>query len=111
MQGTAELLDHGDASRPYSAALAVQSQKLADAEATPSARLLREMRDTGESFFDIALRMSRTYKSYFTELHPPDAARTGEFAAEAGHSLEAQARLEAAPQQPFRDYLAKYLAD
>jgi glutamate--cysteine ligase len=109
--GTCELLDHGDASRPYSAALAVQLQKLRDVEATPSARLLREMRDSGESFFDIALRMSRTYKAYFTELHPPNAARTAEFAGEAEASLAAQARLEATPQEPFREYLAKYLAD
>ncbi|HVP33083.1 MAG TPA: glutamate--cysteine ligase, partial [Steroidobacteraceae bacterium] len=98
MQGTCELLDHGDAARPYSAALAVQSQKLADAGATPSARLLKEMRDTGESFFDIALRMSRTYKSYFTELQPLNEARSREFAVEADGSLEAQARLEAAKQ-------------
>jgi hypothetical protein len=55
--------------------------------------------------------MSRTYKSYFTELHPPNEARTAEFAAEAEASLEAQARLEAAAQPPFRDYLAAYLAD
>ena len=110
MQGTAELLDHGDPKRPYSAALAVQAQKLDDAEATPSARLLREMRDGGESFFDLALRMSNTYKSYFTELHPLDEPRAGEFAAEAEASLEAQARLEAAPQEPFREYLAKYFA-
>ena len=89
----------------------MQAQKLRDVEATPSARLLKEMRDTGESFFDIALRMSRTYKSYFTELHPPNEARSAEFAHEAEASLEAQARLEAAKQEPFRDYLAKYLAD
>ncbi len=111
MQGTAELLDHGDPKKPYSAALAVQSQKLREVDATPSARLLKEMRDTGESFFDIALRMSNTYKSYFTELHPLNEERTAEFAAEAESSLEAQARLEAARQEPFADYLAKYLAD
>ncbi len=111
MQGTCELLDHGDAARPYAAALAVQVHKLRDVEATPSARLLREMRDTGESFFDIALRMSRSYKAYFTALHAPNEARTAEFAAEAEQSLEAQARLEAAKQEPFREYLAKYLAD
>jgi glutamate--cysteine ligase len=111
MQGTCELLDHGTADRPYSTSLAVQAQKLADVERTPSARLLREMRDTGESFFEFALRVSKTYKSYFTELKPPDEARLREFRAEAEASREAQARLEAAPQPPFREYLAKYLAD
>jgi glutamate--cysteine ligase len=111
MQGTCELLDYGDRERPYSAALALQTQKLVDVDATPSARLLKEMRATGESFFELALRMSRTYKSYFTELHPPNEARTAEFTAEAAASLEAQARAEAAAQEPFREYLAKYFAD
>ena len=111
MQGTCELLDHGDANRPYSTALAAQAQKLANPDRTPSARLLAEMQSTGESFFELALRMSRTYKSYFTELHPPDEARIGEFTAEAAASLEAQERAEAAPQAPFREYLAAYLAD
>jgi glutamate--cysteine ligase len=110
MQGVCELLDHGDPKKPYAAALAVQAQKLADVEATPSARLLKEMRETGESFFEIALRMSRTYKQYFTELHEPDAPRLAEFRAQAEESLEAHARLEAAPQKPFRDYLAEYFA-
>jgi glutamate--cysteine ligase len=111
MEGTCELLDHGDANAPYRAALAAQRRKLEDATATPSARLLKEMRDSGESFFELGLRVSRTYKSYFTELNPPDEARIAEFTAEAEASLEAQARLEAAPQPPFRDYLAAYLAE
>jgi len=111
MQGTCELLDAGDEKKPYTAALAVQSQKLDDPEATPSARILRELRDTGESFFELGLRMSNTYKSYFTELKPPDDARLDDFRVEAEASLEAQARLEAAPQKPFREYLAEYLAD
>jgi len=111
MQGTCELLDYGDPTKPYTKALAAQAQKLADVEATPSARLLKEMQGTGESFFELALRMSRTYKSYFTELHPPNETRIQEFTAEAEASLEAQAEIEAAPQAPFREYLAAYLAD
>ena len=111
MQGTCELLDHGDPARPYSTALALQVQKVADPAATPSARLLKEMRETGESFFDLAFRMSATYKSYFTDLQSLDEARTAEFSAEAEASLEAQARLEAEPQKPFREYLGDYFRD
>ena len=110
MQGVCELLDHGDASKPYSSSLAVQAQKLADVARTPSARLLKEMQETGESFFDLALRMSKTYKQYFTELHEPDEPRLAEFEAQAEASLEAHERLEAAPQKPFREYLADYFA-
>ena len=111
MQGTCELLDHGDNDRPYSAALAVQKQKLLDAEATPSARLLRELQQSGESFFELALRMSRMYKRYFLDLNPPERARLAEFATEAETSLEEQAQLEASPQLPFAEFLARYLAD
>ena len=111
MQGTCELLDHGDERKPYATALAVQLQKLRDPAATPSARLLREMQDTGESFFELALRMSNTYKSYFTEIVPLEESRLAGFTQEVEESLEAQQRLEAAPQAPFREYLAGYLAD
>jgi glutamate--cysteine ligase len=79
-------------------------------EATPSARLLREMRQGGGSFFDVAMRMSRTYQDYFNELEAPDAATLTAFATEAEASLEAQEALERAEQPPFRDYLAAYLA-
>jgi glutamate--cysteine ligase len=111
MQGVCELLDFGDERRPYSAALATQTHKLKDVAATPSARLLGEMRQTGESFFDLALRMSKTAKAYFTELNPPAAERVASWAGEAEQSVEAQARLESQPQEPFREYLARYLAD
>ena len=111
MQGTCELLDAGDAQRPYASALALQARKLADVEATPSARLLAELRSTGESFFELALRMSRNYQQYFLELHAPDEARLAAFAADSQESLEAQARLESARQEPFRDYLTRYFAD
>jgi glutamate--cysteine ligase len=111
MQGTCELLDHGDPARPYSAALAIQAQKVDDPSATPSARLLKEMRESGEGFYDLAHRMATGYKSYFTDLYEPDAARIAEFAAEAEASLEAQERIDAAPQEPFGEYLAAYFRD
>jgi glutamate--cysteine ligase len=110
MQGICELLDAGDPTRPYSAALAVQAAKLDDVALTPSARLIKELRDTGESFFELALRMSRQHKNYFLELYPPNAARLAEFAGEAAESLEAQRAIDAAPRGNFEEYLAGYLA-
>src|SRR5688572_16391544 len=56
MQGICELLDAGDTQRPYAAALAMQAAKIRDATLTPSARLLAELEQTGECFFDLALR-------------------------------------------------------
>ena len=111
MQGLCELLDHGEAARPYSAALEQQRAKIEDVERTPSARLLTEMRQTGESFFQLALRMSNLHKDYFLGLYPPNDRRLAEFAAAAEESHEAQRRIEAADNVDFDTYLARYLAD
>jgi len=111
MQGTAELLDHGEPARPYAAALEQQRAKLDDVERTPSARLLTEMRQTGETFFELAQRMSKLHKDYFLGLYPPNERRLAEFAAAAQESHEAQARIEATDKMDFDTYLANYLAD
>ncbi len=111
MQGLCELLDHGEPARPYTAALEHQRAKIDDVERTPSARLLTEMRQTGESFFDLALRMSQLHKDYFLDLYPPNERRLAEFASAAEESHVAQARIEAADKTDFDTYLAHYLAD
>jgi glutamate--cysteine ligase len=111
MQGIGELLDHGDPARPYAAALEQQLAKIDEVERTPSARLLAEMRQTGETFCELALRMSRLHKDYFLGLHPPNVRRLAEFAAEAVESHAAQARIEATDKMDFDSYLADYLTD
>jgi glutamate--cysteine ligase len=111
MQGLCEMLDHGESARPYSAALEQQRAKLDDVERTPSARLLNEMRESGETFFELAQRMSKVHKDYFVGLYPPNERRLAEFASEAEESLEAQERIEASDKVDFDTYLAQYLAD
>ncbi len=61
--------------RPYQTALEQQRAKIDDVERTPSARLLTEMRQTGESFFQLAQRMSKMHKDYFLDLYPPNERR------------------------------------
>lgn len=110
MQGICELLDEGDASKPYSAALAVQAAKVKEVELTPSARLIRELRDTGESFFDLALRTSATHKAYFLDLYQPNEAVLRRFAEEAEESLQKAEAMAAAPRGDFDQYLADYFS-
>lgn len=111
MQGLCELLDHGEAARPYTTALEQQRAKVDDVERTPSARLLAEMRQSGESFFQLAQRMSKLHKDYFLGLYPPNERRLADFAAAAKESHQAQARIEAADRLDFDTYLARYLGD
>jgi glutamate--cysteine ligase len=111
MQGLCEMLDHGDAARPYTTALEQQRAKIDDVDRTPSARLLTEMRQTGETFAQLALRMSKLHKDYFLGLYPPNKSRLAEFAAAARESHEVQRSIEAADTVDFDTYLANYLGD
>ena len=110
MTGLCELLDEGDAAKPYSAALRVQQQKLADPQVTPSARLLKELTTSHDTFFALALRMSGMHRDYFASLTQPNEARMAGFEAEASESLAKQAAIEASQQGSFEDYLAGYFA-
>jgi glutamate--cysteine ligase len=110
MQGLCEVLDGSDPARPYAHALAAQAAKIEDVSLTPSARLLHELRSTGESFFSLALRMSKTHKQYFLDLYTPNEERLREFSAEAEESLRAQKQIEARDAGTFEEYLARYFA-
>jgi glutamate--cysteine ligase len=109
MAGICEILDRGDAARPYTQALAIQAAKIADPALTPSARLLAGL-NAEESFFDLALRMSREHKAYFLDLYPPNEERLKEFASEAHESLRAQRAIEARDRGTFGEYLQRYFA-
>ena len=71
---------------------------------------MQELRTTGESFAQFALRMSRVHKAYFLDLYPPNEQRLAEFSAEAEESLRRQAAIEAADDMTFDQFLAKYFA-
>jgi glutamate--cysteine ligase len=111
MVGICELLDRGDPTQPYAHSLATQAAKVRDVALTPSARLLAELTSSGESFFELALRMSATHKAYFLELYTPNPERLAELAHEAEDSLEKQRSLEASERESFEQYLARYFAD
>jgi glutamate--cysteine ligase len=110
MQGIAEVFDRGDPAKPYQAALAVQAAKVANVSLTPSARMLTELENSGQSFFDLALRMSRLHKEYFLALYPPNVERQAEFRQAADESLRAQAAIEASDRMSFEQYLSEYSA-
>ncbi|MET0291643.1 MAG: glutamate--cysteine ligase [Steroidobacteraceae bacterium] len=108
MEGLCELLDNGDPKKPYLASLRHQRDKLDDVACTPSARMLKELRSTGESFFDLALRMSSLHKAYFLDLQSSNQDRQKAFVVEAEESVRKQREIEAADREPFEAYLEKY---
>jgi len=111
MVGICEVLDRGDPCQPYANALAMQAAKIDNAALTPSARLMAELNTSGESFFDLALRMSATHKDYFLDLYTPNAERLAELAGAADESLQKQEQIERTDKGTFKEYLARYFAD
>jgi glutamate--cysteine ligase len=107
MQGVCELLDEAESNSPYSAALNAQRQAVAQPEQTPSARVLAEIKQRGESFFAFAMRLSATHRSHFTAVEMSDERRQ-EFERMAAKSWLRQREIESTDEVTFDDYLRRY---
>lgn len=109
MAGICESLDRVHGGDDYQHALASQREKFLDTELTPSAKVLREMRDNGEGFFDFAMRRSREFQAEFRgrSLSPEQEQL---FRLEAERSIEAQRRIEAEDSGSLDEFIARYLA-
>lgn len=99
------------ASGRYMQALNDQLAKLAEPARTPSARLLAEMERRGESFAQLALRVSGEHRAQLRDSAPEQPERFEELQALGEQSLQALSRLEARQRSGFEEYLADYLAD
>ena len=109
MSGVCEVLDGGDPAAPYSTSLARQRSLVEDPELTPSARMLAEMRERGESFFGFAQRLSEQHLDWFNGVVlSPESERL--FTEEAARSRHRQRAIEAGDDLSFDDYLAHYFA-
>ena len=107
MRHIADALDAAHNSNSYGESLREQTAKVADPELTPSARVLREMREKGQPFFRLAMGYSQRWAEHFRQatLDPELAA---EFASRAEQSLQAQRDLEASEDISFEQYLANF---
>jgi glutamate--cysteine ligase len=95
---------------PYRDSVRKQRGKITDPETTPSAQILREMRENRESFHALVCRYSKQHAARYRETPlPVDVGSEFEIMAETSR-LEQQ-RLEAPDQMSFDDYLSRYLAD
>ena len=107
MAPVAQLFDTAHGVADYTTALARQSEKIADPELTPSARILREMRERELPFFRLAMGYSEEWAQYFRNRALPQETAQA-FANESERSLAAQAEIEANDTLSFEAYLAQY---
>jgi len=109
VSGVVDVLDHPLPEPRYARALARQREAVAHPEATPSARLLDEMRAAGEGFFHAAMRLSQRHRE---TLRAPGLARAEEarFREAAERSWAEQRAIEAHDDKPFEAFLREYFA-
>jgi len=104
----ASLLDTGTNTKLYSASTAVQKDKLADPELTPSAQILASMRQQDVPFFSFSMNQGRAHQAYFNNL-PLSDSELQDFQSSVANSLQQQSAIEQADKLSFEDYLADYL--
>jgi glutamate--cysteine ligase len=109
LQPVAALLDAAADSTHYTTSLQQQTSKVADPELTPSARILREMRERDLPFFRLAMAYSEQWAAYFRS-RPLTPDLQAAFERESRRSLQAQSELENADDISFEQYLDNYFA-
>ena len=92
----------------YSASVAAHLRMLEEPELTPSAVLMRELRETGASFEEYGLEVARQHHAYFLSLQI-ESNKLLEFQREAAASLDTARRLEQQDVQRFSEYLGEFL--
>jgi glutamate--cysteine ligase len=104
-----QVLDQTDAAAPYRQAVEVQLAVLGEPGATPSAQVLRQMRERKESFIEFALRLAHQHRAhYLAQALASEKRRELDQLAQA--SLAEQVQIEASDQIPFEQYRQHYLA-
>lgn len=94
----------------YSAALAEALQRVGDADATPSARVLRALaQDHGQSFADFSLAQSMQARDLLLDL-PWSEADQARFTTMSEESLARQRAIEAADVGSFEEWRQNYMA-
>ncbi|TXS94340.1 glutamate--cysteine ligase [Parahaliea maris] len=102
-------LDDAHHSDAYRQSVAAQQAKVDDPELTPSARVLREMRERDLPYFRLALAYSQQWAQYFRE-EPLAADAQARFEQEREESLAAQRDIEANDDISFEQYLQRFYA-
>jgi len=104
----AELIDRAAGRDEYVPAIDAQAELIQNPDATPSARILRDLEEAGVSFYEFAFETAKGHKQYFQELEQLPPERLELLEQEAAESIVRQQEIEAADSISFDEYLANY---
>lgn len=107
MAPVAAHLDSAHDQTGYASGIADQQAKIDDPELTPSARVLREMREQDIPFFRLAMNYSQEWATHFRRRSLSEDTQAA-FDGEYERSLVAQDQLEQDRSLSFEDYLRQF---
>jgi glutamate--cysteine ligase len=110
VKSIAEIIDRGDGGDTYVQAVNAQIELVENPDATPSARILEEMKQGQTGFYHFAMSCARGHKDYFAALEPLSEDRLQVYEDEATQSIQRQRDIEAADDMSLESYLAKYFS-
>ncbi|MDJ0911543.1 MAG: glutamate--cysteine ligase [Woeseiaceae bacterium] len=110
VHAVAEVIDRAEKSDSYVAAVRAMRELVDEPDATPSARMLDELRSANISFFDFALSVAEGHRDYFRSITPLKEETRDRFEREAKESLARQKAIEDADEISFDEYLENYYA-
>lgn len=106
----AAVIDGQESGQSYGEALGAMRELVDNPDATPSARMLEELRTLKSSYFDFILSVSAGHREYFRSIAPLDSERRAELERAAAESIERQREIEASDTLTFDEYLEQYFA-
>ena len=104
----AGIIDRGEGGDDYEQAVDAQAEVVKEPEATPSARILDELRQTKTAFYHFAMASAQGHKEYFAEIEPLAGDRLRVYEDEARESIKRQQDIEKSDEISFEEYLANY---
>jgi glutamate--cysteine ligase len=110
VEQVAELIDSGSERDDYVQTVKAQASLIADPELTPSARILQDLRNTGNGFFHYALDIARKNQQYFAALEVTSDEQLKTFEEEAADSIKRQADIEASDTISLDEYIHGYFS-
>ena len=108
VRAIAEIIDRGEGGNDYGQAVDAQAELVQNPEATPSARILEELRQGETAFYHFAMASARGHKQYFSEIEPLEGDRLRVYEDEARISIERQKAIENSDEISFEEYLSNY---
>ena len=109
LEAIAEVFESAGSAKGYIETVRNEREKIYNPQLTPSAKVLNEIIENKESFFNFAMRKANESRSYFEQYPLSDESRE-KFRTVAQKSIDEQAKIEEEDKCSFDEFLDQYFS-